>query len=304
MRFAEVALDTSLLAPPTSRRFFMAAWELQGLRVPVLPRVRRELHGVLGDSEQEHWIRVLDGQRSRGVNHSPATTNRILDAVEEAARQWVRDTLDVQQAQPHAAPASCALQVVQLDDAELLRARRIGAAIPNLCFRGPSRNNHFGDRQIIGQAAVKGYRVLALNNRNSIRRAATNHWLRDELGVNEDLLWESDEAVYELHSDGTPSPDADLLKAVLYACLPEHPRPAERVDEIVLQFLGRLGPAGMADCVEGMSRVWATEEGQQLATDMRAALPGSNARQTEASRVDAVRGAAARVGWQRSRSSP
>ena len=57
MRFAEVALDTSLLAPPTTRRFFMAAWELQGLTVPVLPRVVRELHGVLGDSEQEHWTR-------------------------------------------------------------------------------------------------------------------------------------------------------------------------------------------------------------------------------------------------------
>ena len=179
MRFAEVALDTSLLAPPTSRRFFMAAWELRGLRVPVLPRVVRELHGVLGDSEQEHWTRVLDGESRRGVIRSPATTIQILAAVEEAARQWVRDTLDVQLTQPRAAPSSCALHVVHLDDAESLRARQIAAAIPARCFKGPSRNNHYGDRQVIGQAAVKGYRVLALNNRNSIRRAATNHWLRE-----------------------------------------------------------------------------------------------------------------------------
>ena len=259
---------------------------------------------MLGDSEQEHWTRVLDGQSGRGVEHSPATTNRILHTVEKAARQWVRDTLDVQLEQPGTAPASCALHVVQFDDAESLRARQIGAAIPARCFKGPSRNNHYGDRQIIGQAAVKGYRVLALNNRSSIRRAATNDWLRAQVRVNEDLLWQSDDAVYALHAEGTPSPDTELLKAALYACLPDQPRPPKREDEIVLQFLQRLRPSGMGDCVEGMTKVWATAEGKQLAMDVRAALPGSNARQTESSRVEGVRAAAEGVGWQRPGGSP
>lgn len=297
MRFAEVALDTSVLAPPTSRRFFMAAWEMQGLRVPVLPRVVRELHGVLGDSEQGHWERVLKGDASRGVHHSPTTANRILAIVEKAARQWVRDTFDVQQmAQPDAVP-SCALHVVPFDDAEMLRAREIGAAIPNRCFKGPTPNNYYGDRQIIGQAAVKGYRVLALNNRNSIRRAATNRWLRDHVGVNEDLLWQSDDAVHGLYADAAARPDEDLLKAVLYACLPEEPRPPKREDAIVLTFLDRLEASGMADCVDGMRKVWGTDAGKALATDVRPALPGSDARRTEASRLEAVRGAARGVGW-------
>ena len=260
MRFTEVVLDTSLLAPPTSRRFFMAAWERQGLKVPVLPRVVRELHGVLGDSEQAHWTRVLAGQADRGVRHSPSTTNRVLEAVENAARQWVRDTLDVQLTQAKPPPSPCALQVVSFDDAELLRARQIGEALPADCFKGPSRNEHFGDRQIIGQAAVKGYRVLALNNRSSIRRAAVNRWLRNHLGTNEDLLWESDDAVYQLHADGTPSPDAELLKGVLQACLPDQPRPAEREHDIVLQFLQRLTSAGMDACAEGMTRAWGSEK--------------------------------------------
>ena len=52
------------------------------------PRVVRELHGVLADSEQQHWTRVLAGQARRAVAHSPATTNRILKAVEGAGSQW------------------------------------------------------------------------------------------------------------------------------------------------------------------------------------------------------------------------
>ncbi len=277
----------------------MAAWELHGLRVPVLPRVVRELHGVLSDSEQGHWARVLAGQARCGSRHSPSTTNQILDVVQEAASQWVRSSLDAQLEQPDASGSPCVLQVVRLTDSELVRAREIGDAIPAGCFREPSRSGHYGDRQIIGQAAVKGYRILALNNRSSIRRAAANHWLREHVGVNENLLWESDDAVYELHAEGTPSPELELLKAVLYACLPDHPRPAEREDEIVLQFLRRLEPAGLTDCVAGMSEAWGTDAGKKLAAETRAALQHSAARQTEASRVEAIRAAAEGAGWQR-----
>ena len=131
------------------------------MEVPVLPRVIRELHGVLPDSEQGHWTRVLAGQARRtGTTSDAATTNRILDAVDAASESWVREKLDAQYGDPPGDVQPFALRAVRLDDDELARARAISDAIPATCFRGPSRNDHFGDRQIIGQAAVKGYRVL------------------------------------------------------------------------------------------------------------------------------------------------
>ena len=298
MRFAEVVLDTSLLVPPTARRFFMAAWQLQGMEVPVLPRVIRELHGVLPDSERGHWTRVLAGQARRtGTTSDAATTNRILDAVDAASESWVREKLDAQYGDPPGDAQPFALRAVRLDDDELARARAISDAIPATCFRGPSRNDHFGDRQIIGQAAVKGYRVLALNNRNSIRRVAANGWLREHAGANEDLLWDSDEAVYRLQSAVSSEPDVETLKAVLHACLPDRQPTSSREDEIVVQFLDRLARAGLGDCAAGAASVWRTPAGKELAAEGRAGLADSPARQTEASRVVAVRSAAESAGW-------
>ena len=298
MRFADVVLDTSLLVPPTARRFFMAAWQLQGMEVPVLPRVIRELHGVLPDSERGHWTRVLAGQAKRtGTMADAATTNRILDAVDAASESWVHEKLDAQYGDQPGDAQPCALRAVRLDDDELARARAIGDAIPAACFRGPSRNDHFGDRQIIGQAAVKGYRVLALNNRNSIRRVAANGWLREHAGANEDLLWDSDEAVYRLQSAVSSEPDVETLKAVLHACLPDRLSGSSREDEIVVQFLDRMARAGLGDCAAGAASVWRTPAGKELASEARAGLADSVARQTEASRVAAVRSAAERAGW-------
>ena len=298
MRFADVVLDTSLLLPPTARRFFMAAWHLQGMEVPVLPRVIRELHGVLPDSERGHWTRVLAGQARRtGTAPDAATTNRILDAVDAASESWVREKLDAQYGDLLGDAQPLALRAVHLDDDELARAREIGDTIPAQCFRGPSRNDHYGDRQIIGQAAVKGYRVLALNNRNSIRRVAANGWLRDHAGTNEDLLWDSDEAMYRLQSTVSSEPDVETLKAVLHACLPDRQATSSREDEIVVQFLDRLTRAGLSDCAAGAASVWRTSAGKDLASEVRAGLAGSTARQTEASRVTAVRSAAEKAGW-------
>ena len=300
MRFADVVLDTSLLVPPTARRFFMAAWQLQGMDVPVLPRVSRELHGVLPDSERRHWTRVLEGQTRRtGIVLNAAATNRILDAVDAASESWVRDTLDAQFGQPLDNAPPWALRAVRLNDDELARARAIGDSMPPSCFRGPSRNDHYGDRQIIGQAAVKGFRVLALNNRNSIRRVAANGWLREHAGANEDLLWESDEAVYRLHAAVSAEPDVETLKAVLHACLPDRSPTPTREDEIVLQFLDRLARAGLVDCAAGAASVWQTASGKELANGIRAGFADSAARQTEASRVAAVRNAAEEAGWRR-----
>ena len=293
MRFSEVVLDTSLLASPTARRFFMASWELQGLTVPVLPRVVRELHGVMADSEESHWNRVLAGDANRGIRHDAPTTNRILASVREAVRQWVRDTLDAQQE----GDETCALRVVRMQDEKMIKAREIAETIPAGCFKGPSQNFHYGDREIIGQAAVEGYRVLALNNRSSIRRASANRWLREHAGVNDDLLRDPDDAVYQLHAN-QGVPDTDMLKVVLHACLPDTPRSEAREDQIVTQFLSRLGGAGIEDCVAGMARTWRSEEGRELRAEVRDRFrAGSIARQTEAHRVEVVREAARKSGW-------
>ena len=139
--------------------------------------------------------------------------------------------------------------------------------------------------------------MLALNNRNSIRRVPANGWLREHAGANEDLLWDSDEAVYRLQSAVSSEPDVETLKAVLHACLPDRQPTSSREDEIVVQFLDRLARAGLSDCAAGAASVWRTPAGKELASEARAGLADSIARQTEASCVVAVRSAAESTGW-------
>ena len=62
----QIALDTSVLCRPYDRRFVMAAWQLLGAKVAILPRVARELHGTMADNERHHWRCVMDGEEERG----------------------------------------------------------------------------------------------------------------------------------------------------------------------------------------------------------------------------------------------
>lgn len=302
MRPDQVAVDTSLLGRREARRFIMAAWERLGARTPVLPRVRYELYALLADRETDYWERVMRGQRSRlGISYTPAVERAILGAADSSAREWVRRHLDapLDPGLPHdrSEPKSpCALVPIALSDEEDSRAREIAAGIPAYCFRGQSENGHRGDRQVIAQATVKGYRVLSTDNRTSIRPGHMNVWLRESLGLNEDLVCEAD-ATMSLLFGATPAGDAEILKAVLHACLPERPRPREREAQIVAQFLRGLEAGGFRKSVEGANRVWASDLGEKLAASVREEIPGSVARATEADKIAFARARAEAAGW-------
>ena len=302
MRPEQIAVDTSLLGRREARRFLMAAWERQGARLPVLPRVRQELYGVLPDREADYWDRVMRGQRKRlGVTYSPAEQSAILAAAEHSAREWVKLRLDAPpdvappQDRPGPAPP-LALLPIALSDEEDSRAREVAAEIPAYCFRGRSATGHRGDRQVIGQAAVKGYRVLLTDNRKSIRDEHMNRWLRQSLGLNEDLVCEPDATIAHLFG-ATPAGDAEVLKAVLHACLPETRRSPEREAEIVAQFLSGLEAGGFRKSVSGANGVWASDRGPEMAASVREEILGSAARATEAEKVALARTRARAAGW-------
>ncbi len=298
----QIAVDTSLLGRRDARRFLMAAWERLGARTPVLPQVRNELFQLLADRETDYWDRVMRGQRNRlGISYTPAEERAILAAADRSAREWAQRHLDapLDPALPQDRPEPklpCALVPIALSDEEDSRAREIAARIPAYCFRGPSKNSHHGDRQVIAQAAVKGYRVLSTDNRTSIRAEHMNVWLRESLGLNEDLVCGPD-ATMSLLFGATPAGDAELLKAVLHACLPEHPRPREREGQIVAQFLRGLEAGGFRESAEGANRVWASDLGDELAAAVREEIPGSAARATEADKLAFARARAEAAGW-------
>lgn len=293
----QIALDTSVLCRPYDRRFVMAAWQLLGAKVAVLPRVARELHGTMADSERQHWRRVMDGEEERG--REPYTTlerYRIARAAADGVRQWVEAELD---AQLEDGPFSLdsALRVVRMGEADRADADDLAMRLPDHCFQGHSKDGHAGDRRIIGEAAVMNFRILASRNRTSIRRERTNAWLREKAGLNADLVCEADDVLTRVHHARHADPDAAALDAVLHAALPKADVTPERQDEIVEAFIGHLRASCFPDCAEGAQSAWLGPEGVAAATRMRERLDPSPSRDTESRRVSAVRNAAAGAGW-------
>jgi len=152
---SQVTIDTSLLYPSTARRFLMTLWDMQALKIPVLPRTSRELHGVIKESESAYWKRRLKREATRtGMHWSPQIIIAIADAASEAAGQWVNQELGYGTNQPR---NDSALQRIEMDPAAQLRADDIAEQIPKRCFQGRSLTGHRGDRSIIAEGVVCGF---------------------------------------------------------------------------------------------------------------------------------------------------
>ena len=295
-----VTFDTSVMCRPVERRFVMATWELLGARVPVLPNVASELHGVMYRNEFLHWQRSLASQerREETAEYPPGAKDRIATAAAEGARQWVERELQTEPAEGAHAPS--ALHAVRMSALQREQANGIAAAIPNRCFAGPSKDNHFGDRVIIAQAITMGFSILASRNRASIRRNQVNEWAKDSMGLNADLVREAEDAVHEVQGRILSPSDKASLAAVLLACLPGRPTSPERTTAIVDQFIRLLRQSSLAGCGEGAEFMWREPEGVDLATQVAKRIDDSAARQTEQRRVDLVRRKATDAGWSRS----
>ena len=77
---SQVTIDTSLLYPSTARRFLMTLWDMQALKIPVLPRTSRELHGVIKEQEARE---IIEGGKSIARD----TEQRRVSATRLAARE-------------------------------------------------------------------------------------------------------------------------------------------------------------------------------------------------------------------------
>ena len=144
---------------------------------------------------------------------------------------------------------------------------------------------------------VMGFQVIASKNRNSIRREQTNHWVRQSMGINGDLVREADDVVGgELLTRGHEQGPL-ALEAALHASLPAREVSPKREQEIVETFLEHMQAGSFPDCGSSALDVWHGDKGAEMARTARASLVPSPARDTEGRRVKSVREAAAKAGW-------
>ena len=281
MRIQQVTFDSSVVVAPSDRRFVMCCSERLGSKVPIVPAVAREMYGQLPSTETSHWARVLDGEENRGKNHyAPSSRAGIYEAVAEATRKWIQRELDAQ-IEDASQSLENGLSVVKMSAEQIVQAQRLSTDIPDNCFRILEPSRQLGDRNVMAQAAVLGFSVLASHNRHSIMRPEINRWMREEVGLNHDLVQEADDVMYELYIELGLNPAIEQLKAVLLACLPSTIRSPSREREIVDQFLGRLERGSFSEGAARCARELQSEQFVQYVEQIRKELPSSVARETE-----------------------
>ncbi len=276
----------------------MCCFERLGFKVLVVPAVAGEMYGQLPTAETSHWARVLDGEENRGKhNYAPSSRAEIYEAVAEATRRWIHREFDAQ-IEDASQSLEYGLSVIKMSAEQIVQAQRLSTDIPDNCFRILEPSRQLGDRNVMAQAAVLGFSVLASHNRHSIMRPEINRWMREEVGLNHDLVQEADDVMYELYMELGLNPAIEKLKAVLLACLPSTIRSPLREREIVDQFLGRLERGSFSEGAARCARELQSEQFVQYVEEIRKELPSSVARETERRRITMVRDAARRAGWE------
>ena len=294
----QITFDSSVVVAPSDRKFVMCCWEKLGSKVPIVPAVAREMFGQLPDAETIHWARVLDGEESRGASQYASSARAgIYEAVAEAIREWIHKELDSQVGNSSDSLEN-GLGVVKMSAEQVVQAQRLSTDIPDNCFRTIERGKQLGDRNVMAQAAVLGFSVLASHNRHSILRPEINRWMREEVSLNHDLVQEADSVMYELYTELGFNPAIEQLKAMLLACLPSTARSPSREREIIDQFLVRLERGSFSEGAARCVRELESEEFVQYVEEIRKELPSSVARETERRRISMVRDAARRAGWE------
>ena len=292
---SSVTIDSSLVYPTTSRRFLMALWEMEDRKVELLPRTVKETWGFVQDSEIEYWGRRLAKEAERTATTVPPDVARaIKEAAAVTAGVWINAEVGYA---GRPGRNDSMLRAVTLTAEQDRHADAIARAIPGECFKGASKNNHWGDRQIIAQGIVSGFKILASDNRASIRRTQTNGWLIDERLAEAKFVLNADDAIDE--AGPWKEQPAHMLEAVLRATLPTRPTSPDREKEIVEQFLSRMRNEGLPNTADSCAHEWEGVRANEIRKRARAYIEGprTHARETEDRRVRATRAAAHRAGY-------
>ena len=295
LTLADVTIDRSLIYPTTTRRFLMALWEMDGLRINLVPRTVKEVWGLVQESEIDYWVRRLGKEAERtGTVVSRENAAAIERAAADAAAAWIDTELGCAGL---AGRNDSMLHAVTLTDSQSGYANEIAVAIPPICFRGERKDDHRGDRQIIAQSVVGGFRILASDNRSSIRRTQMNGWLIDEGLATRRLVLNADDAIEEAGSWRTRP--ARMLEAALRATLPGHGASVRREKTIIADFIERMGNEGLAAIARTCTEQWTGPHAAEVYDDARAhiARGPTLARDTEARRVHTTRIAARNAGY-------
>ena len=280
--------DTGLLGDPSCRRFLMCLWELAGAPLVVMPTVADELVGNVRQSERRHWVGVLRYDARYGNRtYPPETGAAIIEAARQAAGEWIEAELAGRGAGGIASARPGMDEIWEIDT--------VAQSIPHSCFRRADAENQQADRQIIAEASVLGYTLLATANLGTIRHEAVNDWLIDCGYAETPLVMDLPQAA-RLFA-GTEAVTRLCLNAALAAALPDEDMGLARDLSAVDRFLRRLGSGHAEQCA-----VWAQDALEELEDPdasfaaARAGLP-RRARATEMARVERTRQAAEQSGY-------
>ena len=175
-----LALDTNLLARPSSRRLLHGIALDQGFDLVVLPEVEVEALPKIGALEATRWARRLKQEPRRPASRE----QRIIAAVAAAASRWFERLMVAEDAPFNPltdSPEQAAL------------ARDVALSLPKEAIAGrePSLS---GDPLIVGQAVAHNVELLSTNNFRSMDHGQINQWLRKQ-GRNRALLHTPDETI-------------------------------------------------------------------------------------------------------------
>ena len=181
-----LALDTNLLAYPSSRRLLHGVALDTGFALVVLPEVYNETRRRVGLVEGRRWGDDLEGDSRYSDSHK----QRIVNAVVEGAKAWFEGELARDESvfeQPHETPD------------QAWAARRIARNLPTDSIRGHDRLAE-GDPLIIAQAIIFDVALLSTSNLDTIHHERINEWA-STLGRNQRLLYLPDETLDGLAGD-------------------------------------------------------------------------------------------------------
>ena len=277
-----LALDTNLLAYPSSRRLLHGVALDTGVALVVLPEVYNETWRRVGLIEASHWEDDLEEDSRYSDSHK----QRIVDAVVEGAREWFEGEL---------ARDESVFEPLHETLDQAWAARRIVRNLPADSIRGHDRLAE-GDPLIIAQAIVFDVALLSTNNLSTIHHERINEWASAR-GRNQPLLHLPDETLESLAGE---SRDKTYEWTIAHG-----PWQADSTDENTCRqdyeaAVQRLDGAGFAKSARQAQ--WDYEQDDRFMTRVRALSGSDHARTAQEAELrlrTRVMDSAIDAGWSR-----
>lgn len=179
-----ITFDTNVVAVPETRAFWATLCEETGQRMMLTPTAAGELLRRIRLEEERRWerrLRMIDKQH--GLRLSKKGFRRLSTIAAAAARDQFQDEL-AQQGSIYAC-------MPRLRDDDLLLGDEVSARIPDLVFDLGS-DTGIRDRNIVIEALVGGFDILASNSIGSISHSMLRDWIEgpdgQDLGLTSTIL--------------------------------------------------------------------------------------------------------------------